>query len=120
MGEPEKASDWMVQAAGGIPGDKFLMQHLFGETGFQLDNEGLQVRFFLKVIELFQQFGYYDFVIDLAKIAMDVCDGDDPNRVRQVFSCALRFTYTYLLVLGYAVLYSVLAQLETGSQHGCL
>ena len=29
MGEPEKAYDWMIQAAGGIGVDTFLAKHLF-------------------------------------------------------------------------------------------
>lgn len=76
----------MIRAAGGIPGDSFLVRQILREEMMEMedDNDGgkLQVLYFLKVIELFQQFGYYDFVIELAKTALDICDAEDPNRVR--------------------------------------
>ena len=89
MGEPEKAMDWMVQAVGGVSGvnqDPFLFSQLFSSDGeANVDPDRLSVLYFLKVIELFEQYGYYDYVIELAKTAIDVCDGDDPNRVRIFF-----------------------------------
>ena len=93
MGEPEKAYDWMIQAAGGIGVDTFLAKHLFSIeeldslkadcTDDQVDR--LTVMYFLKIIALFEQFGYYENVLDLAKTALAVCDEKDPNRVRQSF-----------------------------------
>ena len=84
MGEPEKASDWMVKAAEGILAqDKFLLQQIFTKDELQ-SGQRLQVLYFLKIVELFQQFGYHDFVIELAKTAIDVCDVDDPNRVSKI------------------------------------
>ena len=89
MGEPEKACDWMVDAAGGIPGDRFLLAQLFtrqelSDCGENL--EKLQVLYFLKIIRLFEQFGYNDFVIELANTALDICDEGDPNRVKNLSS----------------------------------
>jgi len=85
LGEPEKALDWTTQAAVGVPGDRFLMEQLFTrEEEAKEDPGGLQVLYFLKVIEVFDQFGYGDFIVDLASTALDICDGDNPNRVRSL------------------------------------
>ena len=83
MGEPDKACDWMVQAAQGVNSDKFLVSQLFSQE-LRVPSERLPVLYFLKVIELFQQFGYFDFVIELAKTAIDICDEEDPNRVMKL------------------------------------
>ena len=85
MGEPEKACDWMIKGAGGIGTDAFLTSHLFSAE--ELDSIGdstvdqLTVMYFLKVINLFEQFGYHDHVIELAKTAIAICDENDQNRV---------------------------------------
>ena len=92
MGEPEKAYEWMIQAAGGIGVDTFLAKHLFSIE--ELDSlkadctdavDQLTVMYYLKIIALFEQFGYYENVLDLAKTALAVCDEKDPNRVRPPF-----------------------------------
>ena len=92
MGEPEKAYEWMIQAAGGIGVDTFLAKHLFSIE--ELDSlkadctdavDQLTVMYYLKIIALFEQFGYYENVLDLAKTALAVCDENDPNRVRPPF-----------------------------------
>ncbi len=82
MGEPEKASDWMVHAAGGIAaGDRFLLSQLFSaEECATTQPDRLSVIYFLKVIELFEQSGHHDHVIELAQTAIDVCDPADPNK----------------------------------------
>ena len=49
------------------------------DCGENLDR--LQVLYFLKIISLFEQFGYNDFVIELANTALEICDEKDPNRV---------------------------------------
>eukprot|EP00095_Tigriopus_kingsejongensis_P000570 snap_masked-scaffold372_size192401-processed-gene-0.15 protein:Tk00570 transcript:snap_masked-scaffold372_size192401-processed-gene-0.15-mRNA-1 annotation:"nuclear pore complex protein nup160-like protein" len=85
MGEPEKAADWMVQAAEGVHSDSFLLELLFSSER-DVETEKLSVLYYLKVIELFQQFGYYDFVIELAKTAIDVSDPEDPNRVKLCYT----------------------------------
>ena len=61
MGEPEKACDWMVQAAAGVSSDRFLQAQLFSpeEVVEAETNDRLTVLYFLKVIHLFEQFGYY-------------------------------------------------------------
>ena len=41
----------------------------------------LAVMYFLKVINLFEQFGYHDHVIELAQTAIAICDESDQNRV---------------------------------------
>ncbi len=83
MGEPDKACDWMIQAVGGVGIDAFLTNHLFKNQDHALtDLPRLQVTYFLKIIHLFEQFGYYDHVIELAKAAMVICDHDNPDRVR--------------------------------------
>lgn len=81
MSEPEKAADWMIRAAEGVLTDSFLVNHLFSEDEKRAHPK-LHVLYFLKIIEVFQQFGYSDLVIELAKTAVDVCDVDDPNRVK--------------------------------------
>ena len=74
MGEPEKACSWMVQAAGGIGSDSFLMNHLFGpdENLGQCSADRLTVMYFLKVIHLFEQFGKHLFIVLIA-IARELC-----------------------------------------------
>ncbi len=49
-----------------------------------------QVLYFLKVIELFDKFGYYDFVVELAKTALAVCDSDNPNKVSLLYSTTIK------------------------------
>ena len=68
MGEPEKACSWMVQAAGGIGSDSFLMNHLFGpdENLGQCSADRLTVMYFLKVIHLFEQFGKHRYIVLIA------------------------------------------------------
>ena len=44
----------------------------------------LTVMYFLKVINLFEQFGYHDHVIELAQTAIAICDESDQNRVSHV------------------------------------
>ena len=75
MGEPDKAFDWMIQAAGGIGIDPFLTRHLFSSEEVQDsisdgENPDLTVMYYLKIIALFEQFGYYENVIELAKTAI--------------------------------------------------
>lgn len=85
MGEPEKACDWMIKGAGGIGTDPFLTSHLFSQDVNLGDYtpDQLTVMYFLKVINLFEQFGYHDHVIELAKTAIAICDENDANRVRK-------------------------------------
>ena len=101
MAEPEKACDWMIQAAGGVVSDRFLSSQVFSkqeleekndENGENLDDstKRLTILYFLKVIQLFEQYGYYDYVIDLAKTAMGVCDENDPDRTTL---CYILFSY---------------------------
>lgn len=89
MGEPEKACDWMIQAASGVKSDRFLSKQLFPD-GDVTDGERLSVLYFLKVIQLFEQFGYYDCVIDLAKTAAAICDENDPDKTTL---CYILFSY---------------------------
>ena len=94
MGEPAKASDWFIQAGGGVDRDQFLIQHLFNQDEAS-DTERLQVLYFLKIIALFQSFGYDDYVIELAKTALDICNADDPNRVStEFFNSTVNFPYS--------------------------
>ena len=44
----------------------------------------LTVMYFLKVINLFEQFGYHDHVIELAQTAIAICDESDQNRVSHI------------------------------------
>ncbi len=84
MGEPEKACDWMVKGAGGVGSDPFLTSHLFSQDEIEsfgdCTADQLTVMYFLKVINLFEQFGYHDHVIELAKTAIAICDEGDSNR----------------------------------------
>ncbi|XP_040564442.1 nuclear pore complex protein Nup160 [Lepeophtheirus salmonis] len=89
MGEPEKACDWMIQAAGGITSDPFLYSQLFKNDN-DVDQERLIVLYFLKVIQQFEQCGYSDFVIKLAETAMAICDQNDPDRATL---CYILFSY---------------------------
>ena len=45
-----------------------------------MDADKLTVLYFLKVIQLFEQSGHYDYVIELAKTAIDICNPEDENR----------------------------------------
>jgi len=83
MGEPDKACSWLIQAGGGIGSDPFLMNHLFGpedESLHQCSADRLTVMYFLKVIHLFEQFGYFDHVIELAKTAIAICNENDQDK----------------------------------------
>jgi hypothetical protein len=70
----------MIRAASGVRSDRFLCQQLF-QNYENLDPERMTVLYFLKVIQLFEQFGYYDCVIDLAEKAGAHCSDDDPDKV---------------------------------------
>jgi len=71
MGEPEKALDWFLTAAGGVPGDKFLTDDLLGLVGPSADD--MTVQYFLRVTSLLEQFSCPDLVISLAETALAVC-----------------------------------------------
>ena len=100
MGEPDKAFDWMIQAAGGVTVDPFLTKHLFSTEEIDsledYSQDQLTVMYYLKVIALFEQFGYYENVIELAKTAIAVCDKDDANRTTLCFTL-----FTHHLKLGH-------------------
>ncbi len=49
------------------------------------------------MIELFKQFGYYDFVVELANTALDVCDVENPNRVTLIIT-SWKFSMSYLVL----------------------
>ena len=51
----------------------------------------LTVMYFLKVINLFEQFGYHDHVIELAQTAIAICDESDQNRVSHIHITFLIF-----------------------------
>ena len=99
MGEPDKAFDWMIQAAGGIGIDPFLTRHLFTSDEINMDGNGenpdLTVMYYLKIISLFEQFGYYENVIELAKTAIAVCDKNDANKTTLCYTL-----FTHQLKLG--------------------
>ena len=71
----------MVQAASGIRTDRFMTQQLFPNVDLTMDADRLTVLYFIKVIQLFEQFGFYDCVIDLARTAAAICDENDPDKV---------------------------------------
>ena len=85
-GEPDKACDWMIQAVGGIGNDPFLTNHLFNAASDKsvgsMTPSRMNVTYFLKIIHLFEQFGYYEQVIELANAAMVVCDDANPDKVK--------------------------------------
>ena len=74
--------------------------------------------YFLKVIELFEQFGYYDFVVELAKTALDVCDAENPNKAGwhkfDIQFCILIFSLSFVTA-GDPVLHTVLPPPEIGT-----
>ena len=119
MGEPEKAYDWMIQAAGGIGVDTFLAKHLFSAE--EIDSsladctaDQLTVMYYLKIIALFEQFGYYENVIDLANTALAVCDENDRNRVSIVCRVVLYFLQsTTFLISDHLVFYPIFASPQT-------
>jgi nuclear pore complex protein Nup160 len=100
MGEPDKACDWMIQAAGGVGSDMFLTSHLFNpeeiQTFANCTTDRMTVMYFLKIIHLFEQFGYYDHVIELAKTAIAICDDDDADRTTLCYTL-----FSYHLRLGH-------------------
>ena len=66
----------------------YFSSHLFSadelESIGDLSVDQLTVMYFLKVINLFEQFGYHDHVIELAQTAIAICDENDQNRVSAI------------------------------------
>ena len=69
-GEQEKAADLLLSAAGGVPGDRFLTEHLLRLQGE--DGQDLTVSYFLRAIALLEQFSCPDLVISLAETGLAV------------------------------------------------
>ena len=68
--EQEKAADLFLSAAGGVPGDIFLTQHLLSLSGET--SEDLSVSYYLRVISLLEQFSCPDLVITIAETGLAV------------------------------------------------
>ena len=66
----------------------FFFSHLFSADDMEsigdCSVDQLTVMYFLKVINLFEQFGYHDHVIELAQTAIAICDESDQNRVSHI------------------------------------
>ena len=92
--EPEKAVDLFLSAAGGIPADEFLIEHLLHLTGeTSLD---LSIAYYLRVIALLEQFSCPDLVILVAETGLAVAPESHPERATLAY-----ILFSYPLRLGH-------------------
>jgi len=94
MCEQEKAVDLFLSAAGGVPQDQFLTEHLLNLTGDTADD--LTVSYFLRVISLLEQFSCPDLVITLAETGLAVAPQTHPERATLAY-----ILFSYHLKLGH-------------------
>ena len=92
--QPEKATDLFLSAAGGVPGDEFLTEHLLhlvGETSLDLS-----LAYYLRVISLLEQFSCPDLVILVAETGLAVAPETHPERATLAY-----ILFSYHLRLGH-------------------
>ncbi|XP_034947135.1 nuclear pore complex protein Nup160 homolog [Chelonus insularis] len=77
MGEIRKACDHFLRASSGVLTDTFLASTLLDAPTSSESND--LVHYYLKIIELFEQHGASDCIIELAETAITVADKDNPN-----------------------------------------
>lgn len=77
MGEPQKACDYFLRASKGVFVDAYLSDLLL-PINVTSESSAL-VHYYLKVIEMFDQHGASDCIIELAMTALTIADKDDPN-----------------------------------------
>jgi len=92
--EQEKAADLFLSAAGGVPGDVFLTDHLLNLTGET--SEDLSVSYYLRVISLLEQFSCPDLVIMIAETGLAVAPQHHPERATLAY-----ILFSYHLKLGH-------------------
>ena len=92
--EQEKACDLFLSAAGGVPGDLFLTQHLLNLSGET--SEDLSVSYYLRVISLLEQFSCPDLVITIAETGLAVAPQHHPDRATIAY-----ILFSYHLKLGH-------------------
>merc|ERR550519_2406247 len=94
MCEQEKAVDLFLSAAGGVPQDQFLTEHLLNLTGDTADD--LTVSYFLRVISLLELFSCPDMVITMAETGIAVAPQTHPERATLSY-----ILFSYHLKLGH-------------------
>ena len=94
MCEQEKAADLFLSAAGGVPGDKFLTEHLLNLQGASSDD--LTLAYFLRIISLLEQFSCPDLVIAMAETGLAVAPQGHPERPTLAY-----ILFSYHLKLGH-------------------
>ena len=92
--EQEKAVDLFLAAAGGVPGDVFLTEHILGLAGET--HEDLTVCYYLRVISLLEQFSCPDLVITVAETGLAVAPQHHPERATMAY-----ILFSYHLKLGH-------------------
>ena len=92
--EQEKAVDLFLAAAGGVPGDVFLTEHILGLAGET--HEDLTVSYYLRVISLLEQFSCPDLVITVAETGLAVAPQHHPERATMAY-----ILFSYHLKLGH-------------------
>ena len=92
--EQEKAADLFLSAAGGVPGDVFLTDHLLNLSGET--SEDLSVSYYLRVIALLEQFSCPDLVITIAETGLAVAPQNHPERATLAY-----ILFSYHLKLGH-------------------
>lgn len=82
-GSPDKAFDLFMQSANGVLSE-FLIEKII-QIGDGISHKEAMSQYFLKIIQLFEQYSALDYVIDLAQAAIDGLDKEDPQLVRKIF-----------------------------------
>lgn len=77
FGEPQKAAQCYTEAKEGLETETFLTQSLLQTD--ELNPQVLEVLYYLKVIQQFEEFDYADTVVHLARTAISIADQDDEN-----------------------------------------
>ncbi|XP_022905074.1 nuclear pore complex protein Nup160 homolog [Onthophagus taurus] len=75
--EHHKSFDLFVEAVKGIDSEQFLQRHI---ANVARNNNNTAIRYFLKVIQLFEAYGARNFAIELANVALSMAETKNPLR----------------------------------------
>ncbi|XP_055842239.1 nuclear pore complex protein Nup160 homolog [Episyrphus balteatus] len=78
-GETHKAYDLFLQSAKGVLTEQFMREKILKSTDEELTHNQAIARYYLKVIQLFEQHNALDHIISMAQVAIGILDKNDPQ-----------------------------------------
>lgn len=77
-GERDKAFALFMRAAQGVTSEQFLIEKILKSSDGNISPKEAIAKYYLRVIQLFEQYTALDCVINIAQVAINRLDGDDP------------------------------------------